>query len=1057
MGKTAEQESKRCPRCGEPLAGAELSGNCPRCLAARLLSPEPADAVESAPLPVIRRLGDYELLEEVARGGMGVVFRARQAGLDRIVAIKVLRDAWLATPIQVKRFQAEAANAAKLKHPNIVVVHEVGEQGGQHFFAMDLIKGSNLAEVTRDGPLPPRRAAELVAKVAEAVQHAHQQGVLHRDVKPSNVLLDAQGEPHVTDFGLARPMDDESSLTLTGQVLGTPGYMSPEQAKGGGAVGPAADVYGLGALLFHLLTARAPFVGASAAETLTQVLQQEPLSPRLLNPAVPVDLAAVCLKGLRKAPRERYGSAGELAADLARFLGNETTHARPEGTVKRAVRWARRKPALAAMILALHLLAGFGLAGITWQWRRAEREAQTAREELWRAQLLEARSYRLNGGPGQRIKTLEVIAQAAAYRPSVALRNEAIAALVLPDLGSNVWWHGEDNVPAPLAFTHDLAFFVRPNSAGRVVVCHATNQSTAFEFDGGPPTRLAFAAFSPDDRLLAIRFDDGAVGVWDWRERRLVLRSRSVPGSPGIHPAPAFDFTPDGRELWLFDEALRLRRYSTADGKSLPAPPVEIRGEGLQWSPSGRRWLAVETNRVSVWDAKTSRPLGEWVMTNQVQSMAWHPDGAHFVLGTFQAGLLLGEIGQPELELFEASTGSAAVFTTVAFTPDGSHVLAGGWGDFFGAWDSATQRLVLRSRDGCLGQINRAGSEVVVGQERRGYGVRRFLSPVGVRRMRMPGTIPGGVGAAAWHPGGRWLVAGNQLGWTLWDTTDGRLVAQRAGVFCRSFQFLPQGDAFITGGPNGPELWPFGLVAGKPRIGESRRLLPPNSGADERTALLPDGTRFAAVGARGAFLGTLSSDSQPVPIPGGAGNCFVQFSPDGEWICISNYRGTNVNLHSAATGVLVTNLPTGGFVAWFVPGRNELVAHGPSAMTWWELGTWKLLRRMTPRDKPLPDEPVGFWPDGGCMLVNGRDTMLRLWNLEAGREIATFRLPEASVSYAPAFEPASGRMVTTGGLAHCRVWDLVALRRELRQFGLDWPDAQPGHGFVGVGGKLRTE
>ncbi|MCC7373582.1 MAG: serine/threonine protein kinase, partial [Verrucomicrobiales bacterium] len=224
MGTTAERQPRRCHRCGEPLAVGDLAGNCLRCLSTLLLLPEPADGVESSPSPVIRRLGDYELLEEVARGGMGVVFRARQVSLDRTVAVKVLRDAWLATPMQVKRFQAEAANAAKLKHPNIVAVHEVGEQGGQHYFAMDLIQGMNLAEATREGPLTSRRAAELLRKVAEAAQHAHREGVLHRDIKPSNVLLDARGEPHVTDFGLARPLDGESSLTLTGQVLGTPGY-----------------------------------------------------------------------------------------------------------------------------------------------------------------------------------------------------------------------------------------------------------------------------------------------------------------------------------------------------------------------------------------------------------------------------------------------------------------------------------------------------------------------------------------------------------------------------------------------------------------------------------------------------------------------------------------------------------------------------------------------------------------------------------------------------------------------------------------------------------------
>ncbi len=312
VAATRELKPKLCRRCGEPLAGPELSRNCPLCLATLLLSPEPPAAAEASPTPILRRLGDYELLGEIARGGMGVVFRARQLKLDRIVAVKVLRDAWLATPIQVKRFQAEAANAAKLKHPNIVAVYEVGEQGSQHFFAMDLVEGKNLAELTREGSLPPRHATEVVAKVAKAVQHAHEQGVLHRDIKPSNVLLDAKDEPQVTDFGLARLLDEDSSLTLTGQVLGTPGYMAPEQAKGGGTVGPAADVYGLGALLFHLLTGRPPFLGASAVETLMQVLQQEPLSPRLLNPAVTVDLAAVCLRhglpdGLRvRQPHRRH-------------------------------------------------------------------------------------------------------------------------------------------------------------------------------------------------------------------------------------------------------------------------------------------------------------------------------------------------------------------------------------------------------------------------------------------------------------------------------------------------------------------------------------------------------------------------------------------------------------------------------------------------------------------------------------------------------------------------------------------------------------------------------
>ena len=212
-------------------------------------------------------------------------------------------------------------------------------------------------------------------------------------------------------------------------------------------------------------------------------------------------------------------------------------------------------------------------------------------------------------------------------------------------------------------------------------------------------------------------------------------------------------------------------------------------------------------------------------MTNQVWSLAWHPNGEQFVFGTQQAGLLTGGIGQSELEVL-VPTGKGDTITRVAFTPDGSLLLAGGWGDFFGVWDFVTRRLVLRSRDGNFHKINRAGTEVAVAQELRGYGVRRFLNPVGVRRVRVPAMFGGGVWSAAWHPGGRWLVAGHELGWTLWDMAAGTLEAQQRGVSCRSVQFLSNGKGFIIGGVNGPQFWPFELVEGKPRIGESRHLLP---------------------------------------------------------------------------------------------------------------------------------------------------------------------------------------------------------------------------------------
>ena len=283
------------------------------------------------------RIGDYELLEEIARGGMGIVFKARQGKLDRLVAVKMILGGEFASREQVRRFRAEVEAAARLQHPHIVRIHETGEHDGQPYFSMDYVEGGNLAALVREQPLPPRRAADYVKTIAEAVHYAHEHGILHRDLKPSNVLIDSSDQPRVTDFGLAKRLPDSplstqeaSQLTLTGQVIGSPGYMSPEQASGQrDAVGVTSDVYALGAILYHALTGRPPFQGESVTDTLHQVLHQEPMPPRLVNAAVPVDLDSVCLKCLEKNPASRYPSAAMMVEDLTRFQNGEPVQARP--------------------------------------------------------------------------------------------------------------------------------------------------------------------------------------------------------------------------------------------------------------------------------------------------------------------------------------------------------------------------------------------------------------------------------------------------------------------------------------------------------------------------------------------------------------------------------------------------------------------------------------------------------------------------------------------------------------------------------------------------------
>jgi serine/threonine protein kinase len=301
---------------------------------------EHAIAGSMAALP--RTLGDYELVEELGRGGMGVVFKARQQSLDRTVALKmILRGTW-ASAVDVARFRAEAESAARLDHPNIVPVYEVGQQDGQPYFSMKYVAGTNLARRLAEGPIAPREAAELLLPVCEAIHYAHQQGILHRDLKPANILLDPQGRPHVSDFGLAMRIATDERLTGSGAILGTPSYMAPEQAAGSrGGLGPTCDVFSLGAILYQMLTGRPPFQAATPVDTVLLLLEQEPLPPRLLNARADHDLEMIAMRALQKLPHLRYPTAKALADDLRAYLADEPIAARSGVFTQIIARWFR--------------------------------------------------------------------------------------------------------------------------------------------------------------------------------------------------------------------------------------------------------------------------------------------------------------------------------------------------------------------------------------------------------------------------------------------------------------------------------------------------------------------------------------------------------------------------------------------------------------------------------------------------------------------------------------------------------------------------------------------
>lgn len=300
---------------------------------------------------VIGKAGDYELLEELGRGGMGVVFKARQVNLNRTVAVKMILSGRMASEEELQRFYSEACSVARLRHPNIVSIYEVKEEDGHHYYSMDFIEGRTLEDVARDGELSERQIARYVNLIAEAVEYAHQNGILHRDLKPSNVLIDSEDEPHVTDFGLAKQLEDDSGLTLSGTILGTPSFMSPEQASGRNEdVGPTSDVYALGAILYFLLTGHPPFRGRTAAETIQMVIHDEPHPIRSFNSRLSRAMVTICEKCLRKQPKDRYQSAQELAVELGRFLRGDPIQAQPVSRFRQCWVWCRDIPLVAALI-----------------------------------------------------------------------------------------------------------------------------------------------------------------------------------------------------------------------------------------------------------------------------------------------------------------------------------------------------------------------------------------------------------------------------------------------------------------------------------------------------------------------------------------------------------------------------------------------------------------------------------------------------------------------------------------------------------------------------------
>ncbi len=735
-----------CRECGTAIPADSPGGFCAQCLlrlglgltaeaglAPLTQAPTPTarEAPTQTPAPVtplagtkVQYFGDYELLEEIARGGMGVVFKARQVSLNRLVALKLISAGALATPDLVKRFKAEAEAAASLSHPNIVPIHEIGEHQGQHYFSMGLIEGRNLRQalarrrsgsnqlsvISNQSHGRPKElnthhwslitSAKLVSTIARAVHYAHQRAVLHRDLKPSNILLDAQGEPHLTDFGLAKLIEKESTLTHTYAVLGTPAYMSPEQARGATKdVTTAADVYGLGAVLYEALTGSPPFAGGTSMETIRQVLDQEPRRPSILNPNIDRDLETICLKCLEKDPQRRYASADALANDLDRWLNREPIQARPTTGWERTIKWTKRKPAIASLTGLLLICIGLGVSAVIWQWRNAVK----AREEATQKAFAEARARER---ADEALAVLEIqraeeffaagdSSRALAYLARVLRQNpanEVAAARVLSALTLRRF-----SIPLTEPFKHAAAVFSVQFSLDGQRVVTASLDKTARVWDaktGQPLTEplkheaaVHSAEFSPDGLWVVTASWDGKAQVWDAKTGQ--APSETLTHESGVVSA---QLSPDGQRVVTASNAKTARVWDAKTGQPL-AELVKHDGAvvSAQFSPDGQRVVTKtsEDETARVWDAKSGHPLTEPLNHEaEVYSAQFSPDSQRVVTASKDKSAQVwdAKTGQPLTEPLKHE----AVVWLAQFSPDGRRVVTASGDTTARVWDART-------------------------------------------------------------------------------------------------------------------------------------------------------------------------------------------------------------------------------------------------------------------------------------------------------------------------------------------------------------------------------
>lgn len=1034
-----------------------MDGLCPECLIRVSLRPlvQPSvrpDTDGGSPLPPW--CGDFELIEEIGRGGMGIVWRARQTSLNRIVALKTIRAEALGSSAARQRFRAEAETAATLSHAHIVPIFEVGETTGRAWFAMQLVEGGTLADHLADGlwssrhcpahreprlpwPCRPRccpRGAALVAKLARAAHYAHQHGVMHGDLKPGNILLDEDGEPHVTDFGLARWLDRAGNDDDGSEAIGTPSYMAPEQVGGGSRVTIASDLYSLGAIFYHILTGQPPHLADTPAATLLKAREDSPAPLRELNPDVDRDLEAICLKCLAREPGDRYASAASLADDLERWQRAEGIRARQAGPWERLCRWARRKPATFALALALQAVALAGLVGVLTQWFRAERQATARQAAVLLTQQQLVHMHVANGvrsvEAGDLLGALPWFAEAARLEPTNALHQLCLARIL--DAGpvlERVWHLG-----APV---RDAVW----SPDGRQILAGAANGQVLWiglgprsgEHSVGPttnrlqlPVEVRRIACSPDGTSAAVAGADGRV----WLLPGSVRAPLELPG-PATRAVRDLSFSRDGRHLAAGGEARCVRVWSLPEAAPPRVLSVEETVTALAFSPDGAVLAAAALDgTVSLWRTVDGAALREPLRSSEgLFAVAFSSDGARLVTAGAEGAARLWTTAN--WQMLPARLSHHSWVRWAGFSPDDRYVATCSedtTARLWGATDGHPLTLPLRHE----GQVTQAAFDR--GTRRLATGgedqaVRLWSVPEG-SPLGAPLRHGGAVTRVAWQPDGPRLLTADGAGLVrVWDPEPVRpSVALAEGFTAWNAWFGADGERFIASGPGG-RVRLFHATDGATA---SPLLLHP--GLVDHAALSPEGTQLLTA-CRDTWVRVWAVASGRETVSAKLTNAVlgVAWHPSGRTVAAFADEPA-VHLLDAKTGRSLAQLTTGEanvFRVALSPDGTRLAAAGRDGTVW----VWR-----TVGDEMLAKPLVGgakvhaglitslaFSPDGTRLLTAGKDGVARLTDAQTGRPTGDPMAHTDAIEDAR-FDRAGRRIVTASHDGTARVWDAASGR-----------------------------